>query len=130
MVNVFPEGEKNSRAVDIISSLRMSISQRLVPSTDGRRVALREYVIFNDEIVDLLLDQGVENLTASCRLVLHKYGRSFLQDATQKFNEGKIDEKTLKEIARGAKAELFDIESVVRHKEQTQKTLSDLKDSS
>lgn len=104
MVNVFND-DKASRAVDIISSLKMIVSQRLVPSADGKRIALREYVVFTEEIVDLLLDNGIENLTASCRLVLKDHGRSFVQDAMQKFKEGKITELIFKEIARGAKCE-------------------------
>lgn len=105
MVNVFPEGEKNGRAVDIVSSLRMVISQRLVPSTDGKRVALREYVVFNDEIIDLILDGGLENLTTSCRAVLRKFGRSFAQDAREKFNQGRITERTLREIEWASRGE-------------------------
>jgi len=104
MVNTFPEGERNSRAVDIISSLRMVISQRLVPSVDGKRVALREYVIFNDDIVDYLLSQNIDNLTNSCRHILKKYGRSFLEDATQKYEEGKISKEIFKQFNFGDKA--------------------------
>lgn len=113
MVNVFPESEKNGRAVDIVSSLRLVISQRLVPSTDGKRVALREYVVFNDEIIDKILNDGLENLTTSCRAVLRQYGRSFAQDARDKYRQGRISDRTLREIEwmsrgedRDAKAEL------------------------
>ena len=105
MVNVFPETEKNGRAVDIVSSLRMVISQRLVPSTDGKRVALREYVVFNDDVVDLILGAGLDNLTTACREVLRKFGRSFAQDAREKFAQGRITERTLKEVEWGSRAE-------------------------
>lgn len=105
MVNVFPETEKNGRAVDIVTSLRMVISQRLVPSTDGKRVALREYVVFNDDVVDLILGAGLDNLTTACREVLRKFGRSFAQDAREKFAQGRITERTLKEVEWGSRAE-------------------------
>lgn len=108
MVNAFPSGERNARAVDIISNLRMVISQRLVPATDGRRVALREYVVFNEEIVDLLLDGGLEQLTASCRKVLRTHGRSFLVDAREKLAAGRISRKVFEAVARGAKGEQAD----------------------
>ena len=112
MVNAFPKEEKNSRATDIVSSMRVCLSQRLVPSTDGKRVALREYVIFNDDIVDELLEGGAEDLTMSCRKVLRKYGRSFLQDAYEKFNDGLISQHTLDEIARSARGEDRDVLAV------------------
>lgn len=107
MVNVF-NFDKNARATDIVSSMRMIICQRLVPSVDGKRVALREYVVMNDEIVDVILDAGIDYLTASCRKVLLQYGRSFLQDATEKYEAGIISKKVWKEIARTARAEDLD----------------------
>lgn len=114
MVNVFDGSEKNSRAVDIISSLKMVISQRLVPATNGKRQALREYVVMNEEIVDFILEAGVDNITASCRQVLHKYGRSFLQDATEKYHQGLISEEVWRTFARSAKAEELDAIEVAK----------------
>lgn len=109
MVNVFPSEDKNSRAFDIISALNMVISQRLVPSTDGRRVALREYVIFNDEVRNYLLEAGVENLSLSSREVLKKYGRSFAQAAEIEFNKGRISLATLKEVTNKVRMEEKDV---------------------
>ncbi len=91
MVNVFPEGEKHARAIDIVTSLKMIVSQMLIPSTDGKRVALREYLIFTDEIVDKLLNAGIDNMTIEARNVVKVYGQTFLADATKKFKEGRID---------------------------------------
>ena len=118
MVNVFDGSEKNSRAVDIISSLRVVVSQRLVPATNGKRQALREFVIMNDEIVDFILDAGIENITASCRKVLKDHGRSFLQDATEKYHAGLISQKTWKEVARSSRAEDVDALEVARQAQE------------
>lgn len=118
MVNVFPESEKNGRAVDIVSSLRMVISQRLVPSTDGKRVALREYVVFNDEIVDFILSAGLDNLTTSCREVLRRFGKSFAQDARIKHKEGRISDRILKEMEWGARGADSDAEAERRRQEE------------
>jgi len=112
MVNVFNE-EKNARAVDIISSLRMIISQRLVPATNGKRVALREYVVMNEEIVDFILEAGIDHITASCRKVLKDHGQSFLQDATKKLEAGLITEKVWKEIAHLSRARDIDADNVI-----------------
>lgn len=113
MINVFPKEERNARANDIVSSMRLCLSQRLVPSTDGKRVALREYVIFNDDIVDEILEGGADDLTFACRKVLRKYGRSFLQDAQEKFEMGLISEPTLLEIKRSARADDRDASSAL-----------------
>lgn len=125
MVNVFDGSEKNSRAVDIISSLRVVVSQRLVPATNGKRQALREFVIMNDDIVDFILDAGIENLTASCRKVLKEHGRSFLQDATDKLNQGLISHKTWKEIARSSRAEDVDAMEVARQAQERASLIGD-----
>ena len=112
MVNVFNE-EKNARAVDIISSLRMIISQRLVSASNGKRVALREYVVMKEDIVDFILESGIENITASCRKVLKDHGQSFLQDATKKLEAGLITEKVWKEIAYLSKAQDIDAQQII-----------------
>lgn len=98
MVNSFNEEEKNARAVDIITSTKMIVSQMLLPSTDGRRVAIREYLVFNEEIMDLLLTAGTDNITQTSREVLKKFGHTFLQDAKEKFDAGLIDKFNFSKI--------------------------------
>lgn len=100
MVNVFDAAEKNSRAIDILTSLKMVVAQMLIPSVDGKRVPIREYLVFDEEIVDKLLEAGVDNLTYETRKILLKKGKTFLQDAEEKFKEGRISEKWFKEIQK------------------------------
>lgn len=100
MVNVFDAEEKNSRAIDILTSLKMVVAQMLIPSIDGRRVPIREYLVFTEEIVDQLLEVGVDNLTYETRKILQKHGQTFLKDAEIKLNEGKISEKWFNEIQK------------------------------
>lgn len=95
MVNVFDVEEKNARAADIIGSLTMVIAQMLLPSTDGKRVAIREYLIFSQKIKDFLLDGGVERLTYNTRRMVEEHGKTFMQDAMEKYHEGLITDKTL-----------------------------------
>lgn len=116
MVNVFPEGERNAKAVEIITNLKVVISQVLVPGVDGKRVALREYVIMNNDIVDELLNQGLDNLANACRKILMNHGCSFLDDAQQKFDEGKISKEVLKDFIFNASAEERDIAESKRNK--------------
>lgn len=116
MVNVFPEGERNAKAVEIITNLKIVISQVLVPGLDGKRVALREYVIMNNDIVDELLSQGLDNLANACRKILMNHGCSFLDDAQQKFDEGKISKEVLKDFIFNASAEERDIAESKRNK--------------
>lgn len=109
MVNVFPVEEKNARAQDILSSLRLIIAQMLIPSTDGKRVPIREYLVFTDDIKEMLLEAGVDNLTYMTKKALRENGKSFLEDAMEKYNEGLISEKWLNEIKKISEANNKDL---------------------
>ena len=56
LVNSFPADERLGRTIDIIETMRLIIWQRLAPTIDGKRVALREYLVFDEKIRDTLLE--------------------------------------------------------------------------
>lgn len=93
MVNQFPSGMRNQMMFDIITALNMVVSQRLIPTVDGKRVAIREYVILTKEIKDILLNADVDRIAKTCYEVLLKYGRSFKQDIEDKYKQGIISEE-------------------------------------
>lgn len=123
MVNVFPDGEKHARAIDIITSLKMIVSQMLIPSTDGKRVPLREYLVFDEMIVDKMLDAGVDNLTYVAREIVKEKGQTFLMDATKKFEQGLISElefKKIKALSKGIDRDVEDF-TVLANKQTSRK---------
>lgn len=95
-------GER-SRIIDVIETMRLVIWQKLVPTVDGKRIALREYLIFDEFIRDILLDSNLENITATTRQLLKKYGQPMLTDAEQKYAEGIIAEREYRLIAKMSK---------------------------
>ena len=103
MIATFPAEERNGRALDILETLRMVVWQKLVPGTDGKRVALREYLIFNDLIRDKLIDTPVELIASKTRLFLKEQGQPMIVDAEKKFKEGRIDEKTYQHLLARSK---------------------------
>ena len=103
MISTFPAEERHGRALDILETLRLIIWQKLVPTVDGKRTALREYLVFNEEIRDTLLDTEVEELTAKTRELLKKYGQPMLVDAQRKFDAGIISERTFQVLSQGSK---------------------------
>lgn len=112
MVNVFPDGERHSKAIDIVTSLKMIVSQMLVPSLDGKRVALREYLIFSEEIVDKLLQGGADNMTLTARKILKTHGQTFLADASAKFKAGlisKFEFDRIKQLSKGMDQDVEDV---------------------
>ena len=93
LVMTFPIEERAGRTIDIIETIRLAIWQTLVPSLDGKRVALREYLVFDEKIRDALLDTPTEMVTAKTRELLRKYGQTMDQDAKAKFEAGIIAER-------------------------------------
>ncbi len=102
LVGSFPKEERIGRTIDIIETMRMVISQRLIPSVDGRRVAVREYLIFTEEIRDLLLDSDPDNITSRVRDIVRTHGRPLISDVKAKFDEGLIDKRTYKVLTANA----------------------------
>jgi len=93
LVNTFPQEERHGRAIDIFETMRVVIWQKLVPSLDGKRVALREYLIFNEAIRDKLLSCDPDNATAVTRQLVKEHGQTMEKEATKKFNAGIISER-------------------------------------
>jgi defect in organelle trafficking protein DotB len=108
LVGTFPREERNGRTLDIIETVRMIIWQKLVPTVDGKRVALREHLIFNDEIRDTLMDVDPTTVTSETRKLLEKHGKTMAQDAEEKFNEGQISEDTFKLLTARTKKQALD----------------------
>lgn len=105
LVITFPSEERQGRTIDIIETVRVVISQRLLPTLDGKRVALREYLIFDEKIRDILLDTDILNLTNVVRGLVRQHGRTIVDDAREKFEAGIIAERYYKVIAEQAKRE-------------------------
>ena len=97
LLNVFAEGERASKLVDLITNVKMLVTQKLIPSIDGKRIAIQEYLIFNEEIKDLLLDTEVKDITLVMRRIVKKYGKTFLEDLTDKYNSGLISKNVYEE---------------------------------
>ncbi len=95
MVSIFPFAERDSRLFDLIESVKVIIWQALVPGVNGKRVALREFLVFTDEVRDKLLKVRPENLVGSLRELVKTYGQSILQDAQNKHAAGLIDDRVL-----------------------------------
>jgi len=94
LVTSFPYDERHGRSIDILETIRLVIWQRLVPTVDGKRVALREYLVFDEKVRDVLLESDLEEATANTRKLLKKYGQTMDVDAKIKFDAGIIDERT------------------------------------
>jgi defect-in-organelle-trafficking protein DotB len=105
LVTTFPSEERQGRTIDIIETIRLVVSQRLVPTVDGKRVALREYLVFDEKVRDILLETDLTNITNAVRKLVREKGRTMVADAKEKFDAGIITERQYRVLAELEKRE-------------------------
>ena len=99
IINVFPSEERLQVTATLLSSLRLIISQRLVPRPDGQgRTALREYLAFTPEIRERLLETPPERLIQKTEELLTVCGQRIQEAAERAFADGKISKDRLAAI--------------------------------
>lgn len=103
LVGSFPAEERIGRTIDILETIRLCIWQKLVPTVDGKRVALREYLIFDEETRDILLEQDPEEVTSATRRLVKERGVPMSKDAARVFEQGIISEREYNLIMKGYK---------------------------
>lgn len=103
LVTSFAGEERLGRTIDILETIRLCIWQKLVPTVDERRVALREYLVFDEEVRDILLDGDPNEITSATRKLVKQRGQTMTLDAKIKFEEGIISERVYKLIVAGTK---------------------------
>lgn len=93
LVGSFAREERTGRTIDIIETMRLIIWQRLVPAIDGKRVALREFLVFTEKLRDKLLSGDPETITQRTRELLELHGQPMIQDVEAKYKEGRISDR-------------------------------------
>ncbi len=101
LVTSFTGRERAGRTIDILETIRLCIWQKLVPTVDGKRVALREYLVFDQEVRDILLDGDPAKVTSATRRLVKERGQMMSVDAKIKFDEGIIDQRQYNLITKG-----------------------------
>ena len=104
MSAVFPAEERQGRAIDLMESLRMVITQALLRTVDGNRVATREYLVFDEEVRDRMLQHDVDDWPEATRTLLRERGQTMEMAARKVFEQGIIDERTFNLVSARAEA--------------------------
>ncbi len=101
IVAVFEPAERTERSVAMIETLRMIVTQALVPKVGGGRIGLREYLVFDETVREILLDLPIERWTAETQRLLQRYGQTMEQTATRAFKQGVIDRRVYLQLLKG-----------------------------
>lgn len=94
MVSMFPVAERASKMYEIIEALRLVVTQRLVRTPDGKRTALREFLVFDEQVRDALRQtQSLKEAVSMTAQFVESRGQSMLSAAMKALDEGKIDRR-------------------------------------
>ncbi len=111
LVTSFPADERHGRTLDIMETIRLVIWQKLVPRVGGGRVALREYLVFDENVRDKLIGEVPETVTQATRRLVYEFGQPMIVDAKSKFDEGLISERDYKILVAGSK--MADVDAAI-----------------
>lgn len=93
MVSAFDKGERSERAYALMETLRMIVTQALVPKKTGGRLGVREWMIFPDEVREKLLDMDFEQWSVEIQRMVPFYGQTMNKSATVAFEQGLIEKR-------------------------------------
>ncbi|WP_435640659.1 type IV pilus twitching motility protein PilT [Micavibrio aeruginosavorus] len=93
MVATFDANERSERAYALMETLRMIVTQALVPKVGGGRLGVREWMKFPDEVREKLLDMDFTEWPANLQRMLPTYGQSMAISAGKAFDAGLIERR-------------------------------------
>lgn len=95
LIQALPVEELHSIMGSIIDSIRVIISQQLLPSTDGKRCAVREFLVFDNAMRRELLSVASRNISmlpVRAAEMVAEHGQTMLQHAQKMADAGRIDQ--------------------------------------
>jgi defect-in-organelle-trafficking protein DotB len=77
----------------LMETMRMIVTQVLVPKIGGGRMGLREWMIFPGDVREKLLDMEFDDWTNEITRMIPAYGQSMNKSATDAFESGLIEKR-------------------------------------
>jgi len=99
VIQVYPPTQQSAIAARLIGALRMIVVQRLVKTTDGKRQAIREFVVFDRDLRNSLQDQSFERWAPMLRQQLEATNATLDAKGWTLFQEGRISKEEFIELA-------------------------------
>lgn len=94
MVATFDPSERSERAYALMETMRLVVTQTLVPKVGGGRLGVREWMVFSDEVRDKFLSMDFKNWPAEIQRIIQFNGRTMAASAGIAFDAGLIDRRT------------------------------------
>jgi defect-in-organelle-trafficking protein DotB len=101
MITTFDTTERNERAFALMETMRMIVTQVLVPKIGGGRMGLREWMIFPADVREKLLDMEFDDWTNEITRMIPAYGQSMNKSATDAYESGLIEKRHYLSLTAG-----------------------------
>lgn len=99
ILNMFPQEERSSKLFEVVETLRLVVAQKLVIGVDGKRVALREYLVFDQPVRDRMRNvQTMKEAVAMVSTLVEERGQSMLKAALLEFKAGRIGKHVVESL--------------------------------
>lgn len=93
MISSYDMSEREERAIALMETLRLIVTQALVPRQGGGRVGVREWMAFPDEVREKLMDMEYTNWPNEIGRMINQYGQTMEKSAEIVFEDGQIDRR-------------------------------------
>ncbi|MFA7276862.1 MAG: ATPase, T2SS/T4P/T4SS family [Pseudobdellovibrionaceae bacterium] len=93
MISAFDKEERAERAYALMETLRMIVTQALVPKKAGGRMGVREWMAFPPEVREKLLDMDFDSWSNEIQRMIPFYGQTMTKSATIAFEKGLIEKR-------------------------------------
>ena len=99
IITVFPAELQNQKAMMISGSIRVIVIQRLLKTLNGKRVAVREYMVFDETHRNALQDLPYERWPQYIRNYLEERNATIKDKSWELLQQNIIDDETFIEVA-------------------------------
>lgn len=102
IVTFFPVEERTSRCLQLAESLRLMVTQILIPTVDGGRAACREILLFDQAMRERLIGAPIDTWGVEIKAMLRSYGQPMIEAVHRLWRDERIDAKTWQMYERQA----------------------------
>ena len=93
MLSTYEMKEREERSIALMETLRLIVTQALVPRTGGGRIGVREWMKFPDEVREKLMDMHFTDWSGEIQRMIDQYGQTMERSAEIVFEKGIISRR-------------------------------------
>lgn len=103
ILSEFPVNEQPALLANLVENVKMIVSQRIEPTTDGKKIAMREFLVIKGVVKEELEKATIHNVTQIVRKLTDEHGQSMVSHARKILDQGLITQVQFDDIAESVK---------------------------